>query len=231
MKTIVLEHGALMQHAADDICALLAEKPDAAFTFAAGRTMPPLWAALAERVRQGEASFRRARFFQTAEFLDVPEEKTFRHQIEAQFFSRIDLPLEACTWLDGRNPAGCDAAIAGAGGLDFAVLGLGCNAHIGLNEPATQWDTHCRIQKLTDKTKRQYAWLFPEGDAPEKAVTMGIRTLTSARTILVVATGEEKAPATFSMLYARDDSVIPAAFLQLPRDVRVYADEAAAKNL
>ena len=73
--------------------------------------------------------------------------------------------------------------------------------------------------------------MFPEGAAPEKAVTMGIRTLTSARNILVLSVGEEKAPATFSMLYARDDSVIPAAFLQLPRNVTVYADPEAAKNL
>ena len=73
--------------------------------------------------------------------------------------------------------------------------------------------------------------MFPEGEVPEKAVTMGIRTLTSARSILVLSVGEEKAPATFSMLYARDDSVIPAAFLQLPRDVIVYADPEAAKNL
>ena len=111
------------------------------------------------------------------------------------------------------------------------MLGIGNNAHIGLNEPATQWDTRCRIQKLTEKTRRQYSWMFPEMPVPEKAVTMGIRTLTSARNILVVALGEEKAPATFSMLYARDDSVIPAAFLQLPRNVTVYADPAAAKSL
>jgi len=37
-----------------------------------------------------------------------------------------------------------------------------------------------------------------------------------AKKILVLALGEEKAQATFDMLYARDDSVIPAAFLQLP---------------
>ena len=33
------------------------------------------------------------------------------------------------------------------------------------------------------------------------------------------------------MLYARDDSVYPAAFLQLPANVTVYADTGAAKLL
>ena len=231
MKTVILERGELVRRMADEICALLAEKPDSAFTFAGGRTMPPLWEELSQRVKEGRVSFAQARFFQTAEFLDVPKERSFRRQLEEGFISRTDLRPEACFWLDGACPKACDEAIAAAGGLDFAVLGIGDNAHIGLNEPATQWDTRCRIQKLTEKTRRQYAWMFPEGEVPEKAVTMGIRTLTSAGTILVLTVGEEKAPATFSMLYARDDSVIPAAFLQLPRDVTVYADPEASKNL
>ena len=231
MKTVILGRGELVRRTADDICALLTEKPDSAFTFAGGRTMPPVWEELSRRVKEGRVSFSMSRFFQTAEFLDVLEERTFRHQLEEQFLSKTDLRPEACFWLDASCPEACDEAIAAAGGLDYAVLGIGSNAHIGLNEPATQWDTRCRIQKLTEKTRRQYAWMFPEGAAPEKAVTMGIRTLTSARNILVLSVGEEKAPATFSMLYARDDSVIPAAFLQLPRNVTVYADPEAAKHL
>lgn len=231
MKTVILEQADLIRSAADEICSMICEKPGAVFTMAGGRTMMPLWRELSGRVREGKLSFAEARFFQTAEFLNVPEEYTFRRQLEEGFVSKTDLRPEACFWLDEKGPETCDDVIAAAGGLDFAVLGIGNNAHIGLNEPATQWDTRCRIQKLTEKTRRQYAWMFPEGSVPEKAVTMGIRTLTSARNILVLALGEEKAPATFSMLYARDDSVIPAAFLQLPRNVTVYADPAAAKSL
>ena len=33
------------------------------------------------------------------------------------------------------------------------------------------------------------------------------------------------------MLYARDDSLVPAAFLQVPAEVTVFADEEAAKKL
>ena len=41
---------------------------------------------------------------------------------------------------------------------------------------------------------------------------MGIKTLVEARQILVLAFGEEKAKPAFQMLYARDDSYVPAAF-------------------
>ena len=151
---------------------------------------------------------------------------------EENLLQKIGVPGENCFWLTQDNAAQFDEEIRLCGGLDLAVLGLGNNAHIGYNEPGTQFSTGCRIQKLTDKTRQQLAWLFPDSaSAPEKAVTMGIRTLTRAREIMVLALGEEKAKAVFDMLYARDDSVIPAAFLQIPADVTVYVDPPAGSKL
>ena len=232
MKTLIRAQDELFRLAADRICSLLREKPDAALTLAAGRTMFPLWELLCEAAAGGEADFSAARFFQTAEFLGVPEEKSLRRLTEERLLRKIGVPEENCFWLTKENAGRCDEAIRRCGGLDMAVLGLGVNAHIGYNEPGTQFSTGCRVQKLTGKTKQQLAWLFPDAaSVPEKAVTMGIRTLTQAKEILVLAVGEEKAKAVFDMLYARDDSVIPAAFLQIPANVTVYADPAAGSRL
>ena len=232
MKTLIRAQDELFRLAADKVCSLLREKPDAALTLAAGRTMFPLWELLCEAAAGGEADFSAARFFQTAEFLGVPEEKSLRRLTEERLLRKIGIPEENCFWLTEENAGRCDEAIRLGGGLDLAVLGLGVNAHIGYNEPGTQFSTGCRVQKLTGKTKQQLAWLFPDrASAPEKAVTMGIRTLTQAKEILVLAVGEEKAKAVFAMLYARDDSVIPAAFLQIPANVTVYADPAAGSRL
>ncbi len=232
MKTLIRAQDELFRLAADKVCSLLREKPDAALTLAAGRTMFPLWELLCEAAAGGEADFSAARFFQTAEFLGVPEEKSLRRLTEERLLRKIGIPEENCFWLTEENAGRCDEAIRRCGGLDLAVLGLGVNARIGYNEPGTQFSTGCRVQKLTGKTKQQLAWLFPDAaSVPEKAVTMGIRTLTQAKEILVLAVGEEKAKAVFDMLYARDDSVIPAAFLQIPANVTVYADPAAGSRL
>ena len=232
MKTLIRAQDELFRLAADKVCSLLREKPDAALTLAAGRTMFPLWDLLCEAAAGGEADFSAARFFQTAEFLGVPEEKSLRRLTEERLLRKIGIPEENCFWLTEENAGRCDEAIRRCGGLDMAVLGLGVNAHIGYNEPGTQFSTGCRVQKLTGKTKQQLAWLFPDAaSVPEKAVTMGIRTLTQAKEILVLAVGEEKAKAVFDMLYARDDSVIPAAFLQIPANVTVCADPAAGSRL
>ena len=232
MKTLIRAQDELFRLAADKVCSLLREKPDAALTLAAGRTMFPLWDLLCEAAAGGEADFSAARFFQTAEFLGVPEEKSLRRLTEERLLRKIGIPEENCFWLTEENAGRCDEAIRRCGGLNLAVLGLGVNARIGYNEPGTQFSTGCRVQKLTGKTKQQLAWLFPDAaSVPERAVTMGIRTLTQAKEILVLAVGEEKAKAVFDMLYARDDSVIPAAFLQIPANVTVYADPAAGSRL
>ena len=232
MKTVVSDSVSVLNRAAQMISALLKEKPDAAVTLAAGRTMLPLWEKLGELVRQGELSFSQVKYFQTAEFIDAAAEKTFRRMTEEKLLAVTDMKPENCFWLTPENLKECDEAIAKTGGLDLAVLGLGNNAHIGFNEPATQYDTRCRIQKLAPRTREQYSWLFGTAEAvPEKGCTLGIHTLVEAKKIMVLALGEEKAQATFDMLYARDDSVIPAAFLQLPFDVTVFADTEAGKKL
>ena len=232
MRTIVLEREAVLEQAADEIESFLRKKPDAVITMAAGRTMLPLWELLGERVRKGNLSFSEVSYFQTAEFIGTPGGKSLRRLTEEKLLPAVGLNPERCHWLTEEKTESFDADIREAGGLDFAVLGLGDNAHIGFNEPATQYDTRCRIQKLTNRTKAQYSWMFGTAEAvPEKACTLGIHSLCDAKKILVISLGGEKAQATFDMLYARDDSVIPAAFLQLPFDVTVYADTEAGKKL
>ena len=68
-------------------------------------------------------------------------------------------------------------------------------------------------------------------ELPGYAVTLGIRDLTRAKKILLLAFGEEKAAAVFQMLYAKTTSYVPAAYLQIPLEVTVLLDGAAAAKL
>ena len=66
---------------------------------------------------------------------------------------------------------------------------------------------------------------------PQYAVTMGVRTLTDAGEILVIASGGDKAGAVYQMLYAKTTPYIPAAYLQIPLEVAVMTDTEAAREL
>ena len=232
MKTIILEEKDLLRRAAEELCALVAEKPDAVLALAAGRSMEPLYAVLAQLYDEGKLCLRDCRVFAVAELEGAPEELSCRHMLERCLIGKTDLRAENCRFLTREALEDYDGAIAAAGGLDLAVLGLGDNAHIGYNEPATPFASRSHAQKLTDATRRQLAPVFGgEEQVPRIGLTMGIRTLTEARRIIVLALGEEKAEAAFKMLYARNDSAVPAAFLQIPSQVTVYLDPAAAAKL
>ena len=232
MKTIIRGSEACCRLAADRIGALLREKPDAVLALAAGRTMVPLFRELARRCAAGELSLRHARVFAVTEFEDCPPALSCRRELETALLEKTDLAPENCRFLSDESWEESDEAIQAAGGLDLAVLGLGDNGHVGYNEPATPFASRTHRQKLTDATRRQLAERFGgEEKVPAYARTLGIKTLVEAREILVLAFGEEKAKPAFQMLYARDDSFVPAAFLQLPLNVTVYLDEAAGAKL
>ena len=232
MKTICTSKTEAVIAAADLISNVVSEKPQAVLAFAAGKTMEPLFAELADRCSSGKLSLADCRLFSVAEYVDAPEALRCRSVLETQLVQKTDLRPENCCFLGEENAESYDEEIAAAGGLDLAVLGLGINAHIGFNEPATPFDSLTHRQKLTDATKRQKADTFGAVEAvPEFGVTMGIKTLVMAREILLLAFGESKAEAVFKMLYGRNDSAIPAAFLQIPSQVTVIVDEAAGAKL
>jgi len=179
----------------------------------------------------GEISFSEARVFAVTELLDVPAHMRCRKTIFDDFLSKTDIKSENIHFPDIEDMDAYERRIESVGGVDLAVLGIGENAHIGYNEPATQFSSLCHVQKLTDATKRQLEKQFGAAYIPERAFTMGIKTITQAKDIIVLAFGEEKAGAVHKMLYGRNDSVVPAAFLQIPMNVTVYLDKAASSQL
>ena len=207
-------------------------RPDCVLALACGKTMRPIWNQLAEDCAKGMLSLRDVRVLCVTEFCGAEETKSCRRALTEGLLERTDIRPENCFFPDPDAPEAYDALIESLGGIDLAVLGIGQNCHIGYNEPGTLFDSRTHVQKLTDRTKRQLSERgFRGEDMPETAVTMGIKTLTDARQILLLARGAEKSAAVYQMLYAKTTSYIPAAFLQIPLNVTVILDEGAAEKL
>ena len=227
MKTNVLPNNERIERAAALIGRVLREKPNARIALSAADDCLPVYRRLAE---QCGIDFSEVRFFAVTEFeaIDVNDARSCR----ARLCAALDGTGAEITFLSTDVLDRYDRMIAESGGLDLAVLGLGNNARIGFNEIATPFGSRTHRQKLAPASRREFAALFgAEELVPVYGLTMGIRTLTEAREILVTASGEEKAKAVFNMLYGRDDSVVPAAFLQIPAEVTAIVDEAAASLL
>lgn len=220
----------LLDKAAAQVKALLEEKPGAVLALSAGEDGIQLLERLTKMQQAGELSFARTKFFAVTEFCG--EEPCVKSRLTDCFFSRVDAEKENCFFLSEKNLEIYDKMIAEKGGIDLALLDIGLNARIGFNEPATPFDSLSHRQKLSDSSRRELAPLFGgEEKVPEFGLTMGIKTLVSARDILLISSGESRADAVFNMLYGRNDSFVPAAFLQIPLNVTAYLDGASAKKL
>jgi len=229
VKTLIKDLPELEKICADKVQQLLKEKPGSVLALTAGRTTEGLYKLLGEKCRSGELSFKDAKIFAVTEYVGGNEADSCRSILKKQLIDNIDLPEKNFFVPEEREPEKYDELIEAAGGIDLCILGIGINGHIGYNEPATPFDSHTHVQKLTDATRRQYR--DGERRLTEYALTMGIKTIVSSRNILLLAAGQEKADAVFKMIYGRTDSYIPAAFLQIPLEVTVCTDPAAAAKL
>jgi glucosamine-6-phosphate deaminase len=116
-----------------------------------------------------------------------------------------------------------------AGGLDLLILGIGRSGHIGFNEPGSGIDTRTRLIILDEITKKDAASdFFGDENVPREAITMGVGTILDAREIILMATGEHKAPIVMKAVEEEPTNKITASFLQKHRDVTIYCDEAAS---
>ena len=123
--------------------------------------------------------------------------------------------------------------MAQAGGVDLQILGIGTVGHIGFNEPGSSLASRTRIKTLTEQTRIDNARFF-DGDVdavPTHCLTQGLGTIMSARHIVLVAIGSQKAEAVHQMVEGAVSAMWPGTILQHHPHVTVLLDAAAAGRL
>ncbi len=118
------------------------------------------------------------------------------------------------------------------GGLDFQLLGIGRTGHIGFNEPGSHHNSGTRSITLDHITRVDAASAFLGiANVPRKAITMGIGTVMSAKRIVLLAWGANKAEIVKETIEGKITSEVPATYLQQHDNVSFILDEAAASEL
>lgn len=114
--------------------------------------------------------------------------------------------------------------------IDFQVLGLGSNGHIGFNEPGTNFDSTTHIVNLSQSTIESNARFFNSiHEVPKQAISMGIKNIMSAKQIVLLAYGEKKAEAIYKTIYGDVTKYVPGSILQLHPNVSIIVDNRAGK--
>lgn len=116
--------------------------------------------------------------------------------------------------------------------IDFQILGIGHNGHIGFNEPGTSFDVTTHVVNLTEDTIKANSRFFDSiDDVPKQAISMGIQSIMQSKMIVLMAYGQGKADAIKQMIEGPVTEDLPASVLQKHPNVVVIVDEAAASSL
>lgn len=226
--------------AADAIEALIRRKPTAVLGLATGSTPLPVYDELAVRHERDGLDFSRAHGFALDEYVGLPagHPQSYREVLRREFTNRVNIEPENVHAPDGTAgdlPAACQAyedTMAGLGGVDLQILGVGTDGHIGFNEPGSSFASRTRIKTLLEQTRRDNARFFPSlAEVPHHVVTQGLGTIMAAQHVVLLATGAQKAQAVRDFVEGPVAAICPASILQFHPHATVLIDEAAASSL
>ena len=118
-------------------------------------------------------------------------------------------------------------------GIDVAFLGIGENGHLAFNDPPADFETEepyivvelneaCRQQQLGE------GWFATLEEVPRRAISMSIRQILKAGTIICTAPDKRKAEAVKHCLEGEISANHPASILRRHPNVFMYLDRDSA---
>ncbi|MBR3916153.1 MAG: glucosamine-6-phosphate deaminase [Bacteroidaceae bacterium] len=224
------------------IDAIKSHKGDKPFVLglSTGRTPLGLYAELVNRYNAGEVSFANVEVYSLDEFYPMaPESPQSRnHRVYEDFLKYIDINPQNVHFPDGtvardkvndyckeyeRKVNGC---------VDLMIMGVGELGQIGFNEPGSYAHSTTRLVQLSyNSRKNQDKFFSNPNEVPKMAITMGLETIMSAKKIVLMMWGEEKARIACDLIEGEVSEEFPATYLQEHDDIAVVIDEAAAQEL
>ena len=227
------DYNDMSRKAANIISAQVILKPDSVLGLATGSSPIGIYEQLIKWYNKGDVDFGGCTTFNLDEYVGIDHKNPLSYHafMQEHLFSKVNLRPENVHLPSGNGAADAEAydkAIHGAGGIDIQLLGIGRNGHIGFNEPDEYFSkgTHC--VNLTESTIEANKRFFAsEDEVPRRAYSMGIHTIMTAKKVLVVASGEDKAWAIRESCFGPVTPKVPGSILQLHNDAIVIADEAA----
>ncbi|MBI3370289.1 MAG: glucosamine-6-phosphate deaminase [Betaproteobacteria bacterium] len=246
MRLIIeADYRSASRRAAEHICAAINAHASSAPPFVLGLPTgsSPLgtYAELVSRHRAGAVSFRNVATINMDEYVGLAEAhpESYHSTMRRNLFEHVDI-RDPNIHIPNGNASNLhqecldyERKIAELGGIDLFFSGVGRDGHIAFNIAGSSLRSRTRVQKLNPQTIAANARFFG-GDAskvPTHAVTVGVGTITDARQVLLVVSGEEKALALQHAVEGSVTHMWAITALQMHPDAIIIADEPAVSRL
>ena len=240
MKVIITENYEEMSNqAAQLIIDVIKRNPNAVLGLATGTSPIGTYQNMIKDHKENGTSYKNVKTVNLDEYvgLTADHDQSYAYFMRKNLFDGLDidqtnthLPCGSASDLSKE----CDRynALLDTMKQDVQVLGLGSNGHIGFNEPNTPFDSVTHLVDLTENTIKDNSRLFASIDeVPHQALSMGIKNIMQAKSVVMVVSGKNKAKAVYDMVKGEVSPVCPASVLQLHPFVTVICDKEAASLL
>ena len=205
-----------------------------------GRTPLGLYRELVNRYNAGEVSFKNVVVYSLDEFypMQPTSPQSRNHRVYEDLLKYVDVDPANVFFPDGtvaRESVNeyCrryEKMVNGC--VDLMIMGVGELGQIGFNEPGSYAHSTTRLVQLSYNTRKTQDKFFSNpNEVPKMAITMGLETIMSAKKIVLMMWGEDKAKIARDLIEGEVTEEYPATCLQEHDDVHVVMDEAAAQEL
>lgn len=196
---------------------------------------------LIRQCRTGRVSFENVVTFNMDEYVGLPPEhhESYHFFMRESFFKHIDIRPENTNLLDGmtkdyeKECRSYEERIKSYGQINLFIGGVGTDGHIAFNEPGSSLSSRTRVKTLTSDTIKANARFFNNDirQVPKTALTVGVATITDAEEVMILASGENKAPAIQHAIEGSVSHMWPISILQMHQHAVIVCDDAATKDL
>ncbi len=206
----------------------LKAKPDLRLGLATGSSPIYLYEFLVEDHLQNNTSWDKVVTFNLDEYKDMDwsSPMSYHYFMKERLFKPLGIKESQTHFPNKGNTF--DNTIEEFGGIDFQILGIGVNGHIGFNEPGSSEYSLTRTVALDESTIQVNADKFFEGKVkkvPREAYSMGLQTIMKAKEIVLLAFGDDKSYAINKLLKAKEfNPDVPATILVNHPNVTIIID-------
>ncbi len=239
MKLVVTErYEEMSRRAADMIAETVRRKPEACLCLAAGSSPVGTFRYMVEDARSGIVDYAGCRFIGLDEWVGLlpTDEGSCRKLLQDELFTKLSIADTNIHFFDGSADPASECArinrlVARYGGLDLVLVGIGMNGHLGFNEPGVAFDLDAHVIELDETTRTVGQKYFTRPVVLERGITLGIRQILAADTVIMIANGAHKADIVKRTWESEVTARIPSTALKRHASSWMVVDREAAAAL
>ncbi len=229
----------MSRKAVNDLLEILHPTKNPLLCTASGDSPKGMYKELIKQVKEKNIDISSWKFLSLDEWagMNGNDEGSCRFHLNNDLFEPLNVSETNIIFFDGRvtdTGAECDRIenyIKNHGNIDVAIVGLGTNGHVGMNEPGTPATSRTHVAEIDSTTQAVGQKYFKNEQKLTHGITLGLATLMEVKHIILLVSGSRKAEIVQKILEEEISEQLPASILRRHKNFSVYLDKDASAHL